>query len=237
MRLLAIGDIHGCAKTLTSMIDQLAITHEDYVVFLGDYCDRGDGVFSVVEQLIELKEMFPNTVFIKGNHEDMFINYLKGEGGWDGDRMFKMNGGTSTINSYCQGLDIMDTMDTPFCWDSLPDDHKEFYDNLKVMHEHDEFVFVHAGVRPQVNLYDQDDYDMIWIRQEFMGWPMEVLEGRVIVHGHTPMDFDEAQKYNDKYPDKFNLDTACVFGEYLTCRDLTTGVVVRIKNDRDKRVA
>ena len=167
----------------------------------------------------------------------MFLKYLKGEGGYDNDRMFRVNGGRSTINSYCEGLDIMDTMDTPFTWDSLPDNHKEFYDNLKVMHEHDEFVFVHAGVRPQVNLYDQMEYDMVWIRGEFLHWPLEVLEGRVIVHGHTPMDFDEAQKYNDKYEDKFNLDTACVFGEYLTCRDLKTGVVVRIKNDRDKRVA
>lgn len=238
MRLLAIGDVHGCGRTLTSMIDQLQITHEDYVVFLGDYVDRGNGVFSVIEQLIELKEMFPNTVFIKGNHEDMWLRYIKGDGRMDEDRMFLMNGGRSTINSYLEALNIEDTMDNPFCWDDLPESHQEFYNSLKVMHEHDEFVFVHAGVRPQVALYDQLDHDMIWIRTEFLHWPMEVIKDRVIVHGHTPMDFDEAQKYNEKYEDKFNLDTACIFGEYLTCRDMKTGVVVRVrKHDDDKRVA
>jgi serine/threonine protein phosphatase 1 len=236
MRLLAIGDIHGCAKTLTSMIDQLEVTHEDTVVFMGDYVDRGDGVFSVIEQLIEFKEMFPNTVFIRGNHEDMFINYLKGAGGWDDARMFKMNGGTSTINSYCEGLDIMDTMDTPFCYDSLPDSHQDFYENTKVMHEHDKYVFVHAGVRPQVPLGDQMDYDMIWIRDEFLHWPLEVLKDRVVVHGHTPMDRAELEQYNNKYEDKFNLDSACVFGVELTAMDLLTGVVWRIPM-LDKRVA
>ena len=187
MRLLAIGDIHGCAKTLTSMIDQLAITHEDYVVFLGDYVDRGDGVFSVIEQLIELKAMFPNTVFIKGNHEDMFLNYIKGEGTFDDGRVFMMNGGQSTMNSYGEALNIPVNDVT---WETFPESHREFYDSLKVMHEHEEFVFVHAGIRPQVALYDQDDHDMIWIRYEFLDYAEEVLPGRIVVHGHTPMEQD-----------------------------------------------
>jgi serine/threonine protein phosphatase 1 len=235
-RLIAIGDIHGCAKTLTSMIDQLMVTHEDTVVFMGDYVDRGDGVFSVIEQLIEFKEMFPNTVFIKGNHEDMFIRYLKGEGGCDNARMFKYNGGTSTINNYLEHLNITDTVQDPFAWDKLPVSHQEFYDNLKVMYEHDQYVFVHAGVRPQVHLADQLDHDMIWIRDEFLHWPLEVLKDRVVVHGHTPMDRAELEKYNNKYGDKFNLDSACVFGVELTAMDLLTGVVWRIPM-LDKRVA
>lgn len=235
-RILAIGDVHGCAKTLTSMIDQLEVTHDDLVVFLGDYIDRSDGVFSVIEQLIEFKEMFPNTVFIKGNHEDMFLKYLKGEGNWEDARMFRYNGGTSTINSYCEALNITDTMDEPFCWDSLPESHQEFYNNLKVMHEHDKYVFVHAGVRPQVALYDQIDYDMIWIRYEFLNWSSAVLPGRVVVHGHTPMEQHELDKYHEKYTDRICLDSACVFGYELTCRDLLTGKEWKVKN-RDKRVA
>lgn len=236
MRILVVGDIHGCAKTLTSMIDQLEVTHEDKVVFLGDYVDRGDGVFSVIEQLIEFKEMFPDTVFIKGNHEDMFLKYIKGEGRMDDARMFLYNGGTSTINSYLEHLNLTDTREDPFDWDKLPESHQKFYNELKVMHEIDKYVFVHAGVRPQVHLYDQEDHDMIWIRGEFLHWPMEVLKGRVIVHGHTPMEEDERINYNERYPDRINLDSACVFDFYLTCRDLISGFEWKIKN-RDKRVA
>lgn len=237
-RLLAVGDIHGCADTLESLLNQIMLMHDDKVVFLGDYVDRGDKVFQTVERLIALREEYGDDVctFLMGNHEEMFIRYLKGQGRMEDDRIFRYNGGTSTINGYLEGLGIEDTIDNPFCWDSLPQNHKDFYDNLKVIHEDGDYVFVHAGVRPNVALGDQLAHDVIWIRNEFLFHDEPVMPGRTIVHGHTPMEETEIDQYNAKYPDKWNTDSACVFGYVLTCRDLTNGFVTRVKC-RDKRVA
>jgi len=234
-RILAIGDVHGCAKTLESLIDQVMPMHDDVMVFLGDLVDRGDKVFETIEFCIKLKEMFPETVFLMGNHEEMFIHYLKGNGTPDSDGIFRYNGGNATIDSYLENLRILDEIDNPLCWDDLPQSHRNFYDNLKIYHEIDEYVFVHAGVRPKVPLADQLAYDIIWIRDEFLYFSSPVMPGRIIVHGHTPMEREEINKYNEKYNDKYNLDSACVFGLDLTCRDLTNGIVTRVKR-RDRRV-
>lgn len=242
-RILVIGDIHGCALTLESLINQIMPTHDDVMVFLGDLIDRGDKSFETVQYCIELKEMFPKTVFIKGNHEDMFINFLKGVATMDEWRMFRYNGGNSTISSYNEALGFH-SVDTGYggklshdlLWKDLPKSHQDFYDSLKVFHEIDNYVFVHAGIRPEVKLEDQVERDMVWIREEFLYWPTGVLEGKTIVHGHTPMEREEIDEYNEKYQDKINLDSACVFGYELTCRDLTNNVTYHVKC-RDKRIA
>lgn len=230
-RILAVGDIHGCADTLESLLDQIGLMHDDHITFLGDYIDRGNKVFEVIERLIALREEYGDDVctFIMGNHEEMFSRYLKDTGGYDGDRMFRYNGGTSTINSYMEHLGLTDTKEIPLCWDDLPQSHKDFYDNLKVIHEDGEYVFVHAGVRPNVPLDDQLSHDVIWIRDEFLYHEHPIIPDRIIVHGHTPMIRDEIDKYNAYYIDKINIDSGCVFGYDLTCNDLTNGIVYRIK--------
>jgi serine/threonine protein phosphatase 1 len=234
-RLLAIGDIHGCADTLESLLDQIMLSHDDKIVFMGDYIDRGNKVFQTVQRLIELREEYGDEVctFIKGNHEQMFLQYLDGNF-MDEISLFLYNGGTSTVNSYKEHLGIESV--EPLKWDDLPESHQHFYDNLKVIHEDGAHVFVHAGIRPNIALGNQLAHDMIWIRSEFLYHSSPVLEGHTIIHGHTPMERKEIDNYNDKYPDRFNTDSACVFGYDLTCRDLTNGLLTRVKC-RDKRVA
>ena len=241
-RILAVGDIHGCALTLESLIDQIELMHDDQIVFLGDYVDRGNGVYETVERLIKLKEEYGDVVtFLMGNHEEMFIRYLKGECRMNEDRMFLYNGGGVTIRSYRENLGITGKQDEfarpeyELYWNNLPQRHKDFYDSLKVCHEIDQYVFVHAGVRPDVKLGDQLAHDMIWIRDEFLYHEQPVMEGKIIVHGHTPMEKYEIQAYNEHYDDKYNLDSACVFGRDLTCLDLTNMVYHRVPC-RDKRI-
>jgi len=235
-RLLACGDVHGCAKTLEGLLDQIMLMHDDKIVFLGDYVDRGDGVFETVQRLVDLREEYGDEVctFIMGNHEEMFIQYLSGNSRMDDISLFLYNGGSSTVSSYKRNLGIDE--DAPLKWDDLPESHQDFYDNLKVCHEDGDYVFVHAGIRPNVSLEGQLRHDMIWIRYEFLHYDAEVLPGRIIVHGHTPMERLEIDAYNAKYADKWNTDSACVFGYDLTCRDLTNGFVTRVQC-RDKRVA
>lgn len=227
-RLLTITDIHGCANTLKSLIEnKLKPVEGDKLICLGDYVDRGDKIFEVVEYLIELSKTV-DCVFLKGNHEDMWIRYLKSTMRLEEVMMFYQNGGKSTVDSYC--ANIIDEDDgkpmrpgNGINWDDLPQTHKDFYDSLKLYHEEDDFVFVHAGIRPGFSLEDQEAHDLMWIREQFLYHPTQVLSGKTIVHGHTPMERYELVKYNEKYSDRINLDSGCVFGVFLTGMDVRTG--------------
>ena len=71
-KIFVVGDIHGCLEKLVTLMDKLPINYnQDLLIFIGDYIDRGPNSFEVVRYLIELKNLKPDTIFIKGNHEDM----------------------------------------------------------------------------------------------------------------------------------------------------------------------
>ena len=76
------------------------IEADDLIIFLGDYIDRGPASFEVIEFLIELSTKY-NTVFLTGNHENMFIRFVtKG----DNYQNYMYNGGGHTIESYIKNL-------------------------------------------------------------------------------------------------------------------------------------
>ena len=69
-----IPDIHGCAKTLKVLLENmLKVTKNDDVYFLGDYIDRGPDGKGVIDYLMRLQKEEYNVHFIKGNHEDMCV--------------------------------------------------------------------------------------------------------------------------------------------------------------------
>ena len=95
-----IGDIHGCVEELRRLIEALPLGGGDSVVFLGDYIDRGPDSAAVVAYLISLQDQLVDGiewVFLKGNHEDMFLSYL----GLDGQHgnMLLITGGKATMAS------------------------------------------------------------------------------------------------------------------------------------------
>ena len=218
-RILVFSDIHGCADTLKSLIRKVEPTRKDKLIFLGDYIDCGDKSFEVVDYLINLSSKF-DCVFLKGNHEDMMLRGVK-----DGDRnmtrMFIMNGGNATLKSYRGELNITNPREN-ISFDMFPQSHQDFYNNLKISHEIGNYLFVHAGVNPRYPLNNQMDEDKLWIRNEFLFHTGEVAEGKIVVHGHTPMEPNDLINYNDKYKDRINVDSACVFGYNLTCIDILT---------------
>jgi diadenosine tetraphosphatase ApaH/serine/threonine PP2A family protein phosphatase len=71
-----------------------------------------------------------------------------------------------------------------------------------------DYFFVHAGVRPGRPLDQQDEEDLLWIREEFLDFDGDF--GKRIVHGHTPVDVATFK------PNRINLDTGACFGGPLT---------------------
>ncbi len=72
MRILAIGDIHGCNTALVILLNQVQPTDEDRIIFLGDYIDRGSASRDEIESLMDLSKT-RSPIFLRGNHEVMIL--------------------------------------------------------------------------------------------------------------------------------------------------------------------
>jgi len=206
-RTFVIGDLHGCADELDCLLDHVAPASADTVVCLGDYIDRGPSARAVVERLLRLDHEGPRCVFLKGNHEDMFLGFLGRHGAYG--EAFLRNGGDVTLHSY--GLDGLSGAEVAA---RLPAAHLAFFDHLDLMFEHGPFLCVHAGVLPDRPLDQQRDEDLMWVRGEFVEWPHPFPF--TILFGHTP----KREVFDDR-PYKIGLDTGLVYGNKLSCLELT----------------
>jgi serine/threonine protein phosphatase 1 len=204
-----IGDIHGCPDELTRLVDKLPLNSSDRLIFLGDYVDRGPDSKGVISYLIELQRTCPATVvFLKGNHEDMFLAYM-GFPGKYGD-MFLYNGGSATLMSYGATPHNQTSADILLV---IPPPHIKFLKDLEITYCAGDFLCVHAGVNPVKPLEMQDEEEMLWIRDEFILKPHDLPY--TVVFGHTPQE-----QVLFHLPYKVGLDTGLVYGNRLSCLEL-----------------
>jgi serine/threonine protein phosphatase 1 len=170
----------------------------DTLVFLGDYIDRGPQSFEVVAYLADLKQRYANTIFLKGNHEEMLEKYLSGE-----DRItYLVNGGQQTLESYMN-------RPRPEGEPAIPSTHLEFFKSLRIYYETQNYIFVHAGLKNKVPLEKQKTEDLLWIRRRFIESKCDY--GKMVVFGHTPLHEPLL------LPNKIGIDTGAVYGNRLTC--------------------
>lgn len=218
-RVYVVGDIHGCVDEPRVILEYLTkrerLKESDLVVFLGDYIDRGSDSKAVVDLLLQFKKNHGNTFFLKGNHEDMLVDFLLGEG-----RMgpsFLYNGGLDTITSY--GLSLLENPSN-FA-QAMPVEHLDFYKGLLLGLDVGNFICVHAGLNPKHTLEEQNQTEVCWIREEFIGASHEF--NKLVVFGHTP--------FRDVFVDlpfKVGIDTGLVFGNKLTCLELREGRCMQV---------
>lgn len=200
-----IGDIHGHFDKLTRLFDKIKkhITIDDSIIFLGDYIDRGPRSYDVIEFLIDIKKKY-RIICLKGNHEELFLNYLNGKDA----SAFLYNGGRATVHSYEEAIGKM----------SLPEDHKIFFNSLQLYYETTDFIAVHAGLRPGRPFAKQSEKDMLWIREEF--YLQHYSWHKLIVFGHTASTTITGipyEIYDDPVKNIICIDTGAAYGGRLTC--------------------
>jgi serine/threonine protein phosphatase 1 len=207
-QIFVIGDIHGCASELDALLSSLPLAHGDTIAFVGDYIDRGPASTDVIRIVLDLqRDPGLRTVCLKGNHEDMFLDYM-GLGGRHGGA-FLYNGGAATLVSYgmepwCEG---------PVVASRLPADHLSFFRALQTTYLTPPFLVVHAGVHPERALAEQREEDLLWIRDRFIAGPHALPY--TVCFGHTPR-----RDVLIDLPYKIGLDTGCVYGNRLSCIEL-----------------
>lgn len=192
MGLIAIGDVHGCARTLDVLLDRLAPAPDDRLVFVGDYVDRGPDSRGVIDRLLALNETH-TCVFLRGNHEALMLDYID-HGATD---LWYMNGGTTTLGSYARNGRRAE----------IPAPHVEFLRETKLFFETPDFFFVHAGLRPNLSVADnvvrEDEETFLWERGHIGA--AELAWEKCVVCGHTPVPEPVNQEQ------LINIDTGCVY--------------------------
>jgi serine/threonine protein phosphatase 1 len=210
-RVYAIGDIHGRADLLSEMLAVIdadlarSMPPDPIEVFLGDYVDRGPDSSKTLDLLIQ-RSRTRKTVFLRGNHEAYMLEVFHDSTKVEDWRQF---GGLQTMISY--GLQPSLKPDAEEQADlvrrlkaALPDPHLTFLQHLRPSFTCGDFYFVRAGARPGIPLDEQQEADLLWIRNEFL--ESEDNFGKYIVHGHTPV------RAPDIRPNRINIDT----GAYAT---------------------
>jgi len=205
------GDIHGRADLLDDVflrIDNDVAANSQartLEVFLGDYVDRGPDSRGVIDRLIH-RSTTHEVVALKGNHEAAFLDVLNKKLSIS---LWKQYGGGATLMSY----GVTTSMDDSEAWHTLanciPSDHWNFLSRLPTQFTYADYLFVHAGLRPGVPLSQQQDHDLMWIRDEFLQHKGDF--GRIVVHGHTSVAEPQF------HPNRINIDTGAYYSERLTC--------------------
>ena len=76
MRIIIVGDIHGCIDELKALINQLELNPNDRLFFIGDLINKGPDSVGVVQYLYALSKTYSISLII-GNHEEKFLRYLQ----------------------------------------------------------------------------------------------------------------------------------------------------------------
>ncbi|MDA0967542.1 MAG: metallophosphoesterase family protein [Proteobacteria bacterium] len=217
-RIYAIGDIHGNADLLNQLHKKINDDAKQYyvqnkiIIYLGDYIDRGLQSKEVIDTLINNPLEGFKKIYLKGNHEEALLTFL--EEPEFGDSWF-LQGGQATVRSYGAKLHDKDNQRLGMTEvhknfnNSLPSKHLEFYRNLKISHIESDYIFVHAGLKPGVDIKKQKDWDMLTIREEFVFSKKEF--DKTVVFGHTI--FTEPFQKNKR----IGIDTGAYAYGKLTC--------------------
>lgn len=221
MRHYVIGDIHG-------QIDMLHAAHarisedrkrtgdEDApIIHLGDLVDRGPESAAVIDLLLTGTQNGNPWITLKGNHDRMFSRFARQGIHHDA----RITSGLSWLNPRLGGIETLQSYGIPsseedapeahaHAANSIPNAHLDFVEALPLTYEAGPLLFVHAGVKPNTPIKDQDEDDLIWIRKGFLDHPDP--HPWLVIHGHTALDAPE------HFTNRVDLDSGAGYGRPLT---------------------
>ena len=209
-RIYAIGDVHGRLDALRAL--HVAIADDAarrpavsaLLIHLGDYIDEGPDPAGVLALLAGGHPVAGiATINLMGDHERTALDALDGDAPAATDWLH--DGGGTTLRSW--GIDPAAPREG---WrERVPPAHLAFLRGLATRHHEDDYLFVHAGIRPGVALARQQDEDLLRIRQPFL-YSERDFEA-VVVHGHTPTPAPVLRQ------NRIGIDTGAGIGGLLSC--------------------
>jgi len=225
-RAYAVGDVHGRLDLLDGMLSLVEADLAEHpsrhalLLFLGDLIDRGPASAGVIERLRLYRHSRLRTVFLMGNHEEVLLRLLNKERGII-ENWLKF-GGIQCLQSYGVDAKAIRTLTEhdalQIISEAVPATHRNFIADFADTLRFGDYLFVHAGIRPAVDLSLQSQADLRWIRQPFLDDNRD--HGFVVVHGHT------ISEQVVERPNRIGIDT----GAYRT--GVLTALVLEGNNRR-----
>ena len=223
-RKLVIGDIHGGLRALHQIIERANVTKEDMLIFLGDYVDGWSESPQVIDYLLDLNKN-QECVFIRGNHDELLLDWLLGDTTNIDESMWYKHGGEATVLAY----------------EKVSSKKKQIHINfLKALQDYyldeENRLFIHAGFTnmngihyeyfPKLFYWDRTLWESALaldssIPRDSMYYPKRLTLYDEIYIGHTPVT-----KINETIPIQkacvWNIDTGAAFKGPLTIMDIDT---------------
>lgn len=190
-RVYVVGDIHGRLDLLEELLAKIHAelqrrpSRKTLLVFVGDLVDRGPSSAQVIERLRTYQRTGVKPVFLLGNHEEIFLRILKGDTSLIASWL--QFGGLQCLESYGLNADAIHGAPSEsvvrLLRAAVPQNHIDFLEGFADSCRFGDYLFVHAGLRPGIDLDLQSQADLRWIREPFLS--DESDHGCVVVHGHT----------------------------------------------------
>jgi serine/threonine protein phosphatase 1 len=215
-RAYVIGDVHGRLDLLDRLLDTIhreldqRPARKTLLVFVGDLIDRGPSSAQVIERLRTYRRPGVRPLFLLGNHEEVLLRILAGDplpiaswlkfGGAQCLASYGVDAAALTRSSNAEVLAAVRR--------AIPGNHVDFLKSFADTCRFGDYLFVHAGIRPGVELDLQAQSDLRWIREPFLLDDSD--HGFVVVHGHT------ITPGVDEQPNRIGIDTGAYRSELLT---------------------
>ena len=203
-RTIVVGDIHGCYDELVALLQKVNFGANDRVVAVGDLITKGPKNREVLE-LFMTDARFSAVI---GNH-DLALRRK-----WNGEKIKLKSAQKTTHKELKSDKEI----------------YAGFLNKMPFTIDLNTHLVVHAGLRPNVELYSQTTEDMTLLRtlgkdrESHDGTPWyDVYDGdKVVLFGHWPAPEPRRGKK------AIGLDTGCVYGYNLTAYIIETGEFVSV---------
>ena len=224
MKKFVIGDIHGGLKALLQVLKKINCDQNDTLIFLGDYVDGWSESPAVLDFLIELQKKQP-CVFIRGNHDELLLDWLLGNNENIDEKLWFQHGGEATVLSY-QNINA-----------ETKEKHIQFLQSLQDYYLDDKNrLFIHAGFTNMKGVEHEFFKPLfywdrtLWetalaidnqLSKDAITYPLRLKIYNEIFIGHTPVTkIDETIPVNKACV--WNVDTGAAFKGKLTIMDVDT---------------
>ena len=191
-RTIVVGDVHGCYDELMALMEKIDLGEKDRVICVGDLITKGPKSKEVLE-LFMTDTRFTSVI---GNH-DLALRRK-----WNGEDI-ELKPAQKEAHK-----ELRDQKDA----------YASFFNRLPFTIDLDTHLVVHAGLRPNVELYSQTTGDMTRLRtlgpdresDEGTPWYHVYYGEKTVLFGHWPSPEPRRGKK------AIGLDTGCVYGYQLT---------------------
>ena len=204
-RTIVVGDIHGCYDELMALMEKVNLGEKDRVVSVGDLITKGPKS----KEVLELFMTDPRFTTVIGNH-DLALRRK-----WNGEDI-ELKPAQKETHRELRGE---------------KDAYASFFNRLPFIIDLDTHLVVHAGLRPNVELYSQTTGDMTRMRtlgpdresEDGTPWYHVYYGDKVVLFGHWPSPEPRRGKK------AIGLDTGCVYGYNLTAYIIENDEFVSVK--------